>query len=118
MKQPKIGSRVPNLSQHTDVLNIHCDLVNSSIVDGDESDIIYSFATVVLRPSYSFTLEPRRITYNPINKNVIGFIRIYLTDGKRRMIDLNRADTSFSLILKRLNYTFCCSLRENTHSFA
>ena len=118
MKQTKTGPRVPNLSQHTDDLNIHCDLVNSSLVDGDESDIIHSFSTVVLRPSYSFILETRRITCNPINKNVIGFIRIYLTDGKRRIIDLNRADTSFSLILKRLNYTFCCSLRENTHSIA
>ena len=29
-----IGSRVLNLSQDTDILNIHCYLVNSSLVDG------------------------------------------------------------------------------------
>ena len=97
-----IGDRVPNLSQDTDILNIHCDLVNSSLVDGDESDIIYSFSTSVLRPSYSFTLEPRRVTYNPINKQQISSIRIYISDGKRRLINLNGADTSFSLILKRI----------------
>ena len=67
-----VGAKVPNLSQDTDILNIHCDLVNYSLVDGEESDIIYSFSTSVLKPSYSFTLEPRRITYNPINKQSIS----------------------------------------------
>ena len=96
-----IGLKVPNLSQDTDILNIHCDLINDSLVDGQDTDIIYSFSTSVLHPSYSFTLEPRRVTYNPVNKNSISSIRIYITDGKRRLINLNGADTSFSLILKR-----------------
>ena len=98
--EQNIGPKVPNLSQDTDVLNIHCDLINESLVDGQETDI-YSFSTSVLRPSYSFTLEPRRVTYNPTNKNIIDSIRIHITDGKRRLIDLNGADTSFSLILKK-----------------
>ena len=95
-----IGSRVPNLSQDTDILNVHCDLVNESSVDGEETDIIYSFSTSVLRPSYSFTLEPQRVTFNPVNKTTISSIRIRMTDGKRRSLDLNGADTAFSLILK------------------
>ena len=97
-----IGPRVPNLSQDTDVLNIHCDLVNESLVDGEETDIIYSFSTSVLRPSYSFTLEPQRVTFNPVNKTTISSIIIVITDGKRRLVDLNGADTSFSLILKSI----------------
>ena len=96
------GPRVPNLSQDTDILNIHCDLVNDSLVDGQDTDIIYSFSTSVLRPSYSFTIEPRRVTFNPTNKNIISSIRIYITDGKRRLIDLNGSDTSFSLLLRRM----------------
>ena len=96
------GVRVPNLSQDTDILNIHCDLINDSLVDGKDTDIIYSFSTSVLQPSYSFTIEPRRVTFNPINKNNIDSIRIHITDGKRRLINLNGADTSFSLILKRI----------------
>ena len=97
-----IGSKVPNLSQDTDVLNIHCDLINDSLVDGQDTDIIYSFSTSVLQPSYSFTLEPQRITCNPINKTTISSIRMRVTDGKRRLIDLNGADVSYSLILKRV----------------
>ena len=97
-----IGSNLPNLSQDTEILNIHCDLINDSLVDGEETDIIYSFSTSVLQPSYSFTQEPMRGTYNPTNKNIIDSIRIYITDGKRRLIDLNGADTSFSLLFKKI----------------
>ena len=96
-----IGPRVPNLSQDTDMLNVHCDLTNGSLVDGEESDILFSFSTSVLQASYSFTLEPMRITFSPVNKNAISSIRIYITDGKRRIVDLNGADTAFSLILKK-----------------
>ena len=92
---------MPNLSQDTDILNIHCDLINDSLVDGEDTDIIYSFSTSVLKPSYSFTIEPIIVTFNPVNKNSISNINIYITDEKRRLIDLNGADTSFSLLLKK-----------------
>ena len=95
-----IGVRVPNLTQDTDVLNIHCDLISSSLVDGLESDIIYSFGTSTLRASYGFVLEPRRVIFNPVNKTSISSIRIYITDGLRQPVYLNNADTAFSLILK------------------
>ena len=95
-----VGDYIPNLSQDREILNIHCDLMSDSLVDGDETDIIYSFSTSTLTPSYSFTQEPRRVQFNPVNKNTINKIRIYISDGKRRIIDLNHSDTSFSLILR------------------
>ena len=95
-----VGDHIPNLSQDREILNIHCDLISESLVDADETDIIYSFSTSTLTPSYSFTQEPRRVQFNPVNKNMIKKIRIYITDGKRRIIDLNHSDTSFSLILR------------------
>ena len=94
------GDYTPNLSQDTEILNIHCDLISDSIVDGNETDIIYTFGTNDLQPSYAFTKEPLRVQYYPINKININTLRIYITDGKRRIIDLNDADTAFSLILR------------------
>jgi len=38
----KYGSRMPNLSQDTDMLNIQCDLVNTSLVDGVDTYNIQS----------------------------------------------------------------------------
>ena len=80
-----IGTKVPNLSQDNDVLNIHWHLINDSLVDGQNTGIIYSFSTSVLQPSYSFTLQPRRITFNPINKTTISSIRMWVTDGKKKI---------------------------------
>ena len=99
-----VGDHIPNLSQDREILNIHSDLISESLVDGDATDIIYSFSTSTLTPSYSFTQEPRRVQFNPVNKNTINKIRIYTTDGKRRIIDLNHSDTSFSLILREKRY--------------
>ena len=98
-----IGSKTPNISEDTDVLNIHCDLISDSLADGKESDIIFSFGTGTLRASYNFVLEPRRIIFNPINRTSISSIRIYVTDGLRRPVYLNHADTAFSLILKKVS---------------
>ena len=82
------------------MLNIHCDLVNSSLVDEKETDIIYSFSTSVLKSSFSFALEPKRVTFNPVNKNMIKEIRMYVTDGKRRIVNLHGAVVAYSLLLK------------------
>ena len=97
-----VGSITPNISEDTDVLNIHCDLISDSLVDGQESDIIFSFGTGTLQSSYNFVLEPRRVLFNPVNKTHISGIRIYVTDGLRRPVYLNHADTAFSLILKHI----------------
>ena len=97
-----IGARVPNLTQDTDILNIHCDLISNSLVDGKESDIIFSFGTSTLKASYGFVLEPRSDIFNPVINTSISSIRIYITDGLRRPVYLNNADTAFSLILKRV----------------
>lgn len=35
-----IGPKMPNLSQDTDIINSHCDLIDYSMVDGQEKDII------------------------------------------------------------------------------
>ena len=74
--EKNISDRVPNLTEDTDVLNIHCDLTSTSLVDGEESDIIYSFGTLTLRASYGFVLEPRRVIFSPVNKTSISSIRI------------------------------------------
>ena len=96
-----ICTRVPNLAEDTDVLNIHCDFISDSLVDGQESDIIYSFVTATLRASYGFVLKPRRAIFNSVNKTSISGIRIYITDELRRPVYLNNADTAFLIILKK-----------------
>ena len=95
-----VGEYMPNLSQDREILNIHCDLISGSLVDEHETDIIYTFGTNDLVPSYSFTKDPMKVRFYQVNKYYIDTIRIYITDGQRRIIDLNGADTSFALNLR------------------
>ena len=95
-----VGDRLPNITEDTDVLNIHCDAISDSLVDGQETDIVFSFGTGTLQSSYNFVLEPKHIFFNPVNKTSISSIRIYITDGRRRPVYLNHNDVAFSLILK------------------
>ena len=56
------GDYIPNLSQDREILNIHCDLISDSLVDGNETDIIYSFSTSTLTLN-----ETRNITSDSLN---------------------------------------------------
>ena len=42
-----IGEYIPNLSQDREILNIHCDLISESLVDGNETDIAIAFQPVL-----------------------------------------------------------------------
>ena len=98
-----IGPKVPNLSQDTEIINIHCDLTSKSRVDGQNTNIIFSFSSATKIPSSSISDEPIEKIYCPVNKNTINSIRMYVTDGKRRIINLNDNDTLFQILLKRIS---------------
>lgn len=42
----------------------------------------------------------QRVTDSPLNNTNMDSVRIYITDGKRRFVDLCGSDTSFSILLK------------------
>jgi len=51
------GSKI---SYGREILNIHSDLISESLVDGDATDIIYSFSTSTLTPSYrALSIQPK-----------------------------------------------------------
>ena len=53
-----VGSLTPNISEDTDVLNIHCDLISESLVDGEESDIIFFLGQVRSNHPIILSLNP------------------------------------------------------------
>ncbi|PFX21311.1 Nephrocystin-3 [Stylophora pistillata] len=58
------GPKIPNLSQGTDLINIHCDLIDQSMVDGQETDIIYT--SKWLEPGVHFTVKC--LVAKPLNR--------------------------------------------------
>ena len=98
--QTEYSSKLPNIIKSIDVININCDIISDSIVDGRFGKTLAMIPTDNLTRSYPFTFEPRRALFSPISKSKISEMSINLTDSIGRLINLNSVDWQISLILR------------------
>ena len=94
------STKLPNITNSIDSINVNCDIVTDSITDGRYSNTLVVLSTANLTRSYPFAFEPRRALYSPISKSNISEIRIQLTDSRGRPINLNGVDWHMNLILR------------------
>ena len=93
------GTKLPNITNSIDVLNINTNAIKDSIVDGVNTNTIAMIPTDNLTRSYPFTFEPRRTLYCPVSSNTISEMRIYVTDSLGTPVDFNGIDWFMTLIL-------------------
>ena len=93
------GTKLPNITNSIDSLNINTTAITDSIVNGVNTNTIAVIPTDNLTRSYPFTFEPKRPLYCSVLNNNISEIRIYITDSLGRNIDLNGIDWFMTLIL-------------------
>ena len=94
------GHKVPNITRGVDWVYLHCDLITRR-TNNVPSDVLYSFSTSDLQVSYPFQKEPRRLEWQPLNKSFINEIRVWVTDGRNNILDLNGTDIAISLIIEK-----------------
>ena len=94
------GHKVPNITRGVDWVYLHCDLI-SRRTNNISSDVLYSFSTADLHVSYPFRKEPRRLKWQPVNKSSIDAIRVWVTDGRNNILDLNGTDIALSLMIEK-----------------
>ena len=97
---PSFGDKVPNITRGVDWVYLHCNLISRQ-TNNVPSDLLYSFSTADLRVSYPFRKEPLRLEWQPVNKRNIDAIRVWITDGRNNILDLNGTDTAISLMIKK-----------------
>ena len=95
-----VGRKVPNITRGVDWVYLHCDLITRR-TNNVSNDVLYSFSTSGLRVSYPFRKEPRRLEWQPANKNYINEIRVWVTDGRNNILDLNGTDIAISLMIEK-----------------
>ena len=93
------GTKLPNITNSIDVLNINTTAIKDSIVDGVNTNTLAMIPTDNLIRSYPFTFEPRRTLYCTVSSNNISEMRFYVTDSLGRPVDLNGIDWFMTLIL-------------------
>lgn len=83
------GSKLPNITNSIDVINVNCDAITDSLVDGVSSNRITVIPADNLTKSFPSLYEPRFLSYTPVSSSTISQIRFYLTDSIGRPVDLN-----------------------------
>ena len=94
------SSKLPNITNSVDKINIHSDMIFNSIVSGNDDNVLAVIPTDNLTKSYSFKFEPRRLLFSEVSKTNINEMRFYLTDSLGRPINLNGVDWFMNLILR------------------
>ena len=94
------GTKLPNITNSIDVLNIKTSAITDSIVNGiNTNTIIAVIPTDNLTRSFPFTFERRRPLFCTVSSNVISEMRIYVTDSLGRPLNFNGIDWFMTLIL-------------------
>ena len=93
------GTKLPNITNSIDVLNINTNATKDSIVDGEYTNTLAVIPTDNLTRSYPFTFEPRRTLYCPVSSNTISEMRFYVTYSLGRPVDFNGIDWFMTLLL-------------------
>ena len=93
------GTKLPNIPNSIDVLNINTNAIKDSIVDGVNTNTLAMIPTDNLTRSYPFTFEPRRPLYCPVSSNIFSEMRFYVTDSLGRPVDFNGIDWFMTSLL-------------------
>ena len=77
-------------------IQLKCDAIDGSVVDGVRQPILYSF--VLDKPSgYKVFCKPETIHYKKINKSALNTITYYLEDDSDKVVDFNQETMTFTL---------------------
>ena len=90
---------IPDITRSVDWVFLHCDLISRRVNDV-ENDVLYSFSTTNLQVSYPFKEEPYRLEWHPLNKTLITSVRVWVTDGRNNILDLNGVNIALSTMIE------------------
>ena len=97
----EIGSKLPNITNSIDAINLNSDVITDSLVDGISSNTLAVIPTEDLRSSFPFIYHPPiNWLFNPVSSNYLQSMNFYLRDVLNRPINLNGMDWYLELVLR------------------
>ena len=88
------GNRPINITG-IDKVNLKCDCIRGSIVNGVREPILYSFA-LNSPPGHKIFKEPRVNLFKKVNKSVLSHITFYLEEDDYKPVDIYNETVSFT----------------------
>ena len=93
-----------NFEREISTVNINCNLISESYVNGAMSSLLFSFPLAAL-PGTLMSIQPTHPIHIPINVSEISEIRIWLTDNLERPIICGNKDDEepvvYTIVLRR-----------------
>ena len=87
---------LPDIKRSVDWVFIHCDLITRAANDVP-TDVLYSLSSIDRQVSYPF--KEKSLEWHPLNKSQIDTIRVWVTDGRNNILDVNGIDVALSMII-------------------
>ena len=84
-----------------DEINLKCDCIQGSIVNGKREPILYSFG-LSSPPGHKIYKEPRAKLFKKINKSVLSHITFYFEDDDHKTVDFHNETISFTCQLIKI----------------
>ena len=84
-----------------DKIQLKCDCIQRSIINGVRESILYSFA-LSSPPGHKIYKEPRIKLFKNINKSVLSHITFYFEDDDRKPVDFNNETIRFTCQLIKI----------------
>ena len=93
------GEMIPNRTRGVDWVFLCCDLISQRANDV-QNDVLQSFSATGLQVSYPFKEEPYQLECHPVNKTMIYSVRVWITDRRNNILDLNGVDIVLSVVIE------------------
>ena len=97
-QETNISKFIPNITRSVDWIFIHCDLITREVKHVG-SDVLFAIPTSTYQVGQIITEQPLRLEWFPVNKNLVQEIRVYLTDGRNNIVDLNGQNMALSIFV-------------------
>ena len=79
---------------------VHCDIINSSRVNGTLAPVLYSFAPNV-SPGEQIVFQPNHLMYVPLSLSTISSITSWITDQEGRVLDLGGEQLTLAFHIRK-----------------
>lgn len=99
------GENIADITNGNDIIYIHCDVVNGSLINQNNSEVIYSFTPRDV-PGVIVSKEFNNLIYYPVNRDSIRRIRMRVTNQNGELIDLNKGliEYNFRVVEEKEDY--------------
>jgi hypothetical protein len=94
--KPSLGENKIDIS-NINSINIKCDLVQNTFIDGKRTNILYSFPYGTVGMGYRIIESPNPIIYLPLTRKYISSISFRIEDQNGRLVSFNGEEIMMTL---------------------